>query len=218
MATTLRHKDGRKGAHLMQPYSKAPAILIAAIAIFLQLSLSLSFAQDAKEHDYLLLATNRTSTMETEMQEAAKQGYMFSGVMGGETSFGGNEVVVVMKRSMGDRNSRYDYRLLATTRTSTMQREMQESGDAGYVYRGQTVFDTTFGGDEAVVILERDNEQQMVTPYEYRLLATKRTSTMQDELREAGRAGFEFVGVTVSSTTFGGDEVVAILKRPIASK
>ena len=120
----------------MQPYSKAPAILIAAVAIFLQASLSLSFAQNAKEHDYLLLATNRTSTMETEMQEAAKQGYMFAGVMGGETSFGGNEVVVVMKRSMADRNSRYDYRLLATTRTSTMQREMQEAGDAGYVYKG----------------------------------------------------------------------------------
>ena len=202
----------------MPPYSKTAVKLLFTTSIFLQASLSLSFAQDAEERDYLLLATNRTSTMEAEMQEAAKQGYMFAGVMGGETSFGGNEVVVVMKRSMTHGNSRYDYRLLATTRTSTMQREMQEAGDAGYVYKGQTVFDTTFGGDEAVVILERDNEQQMVTPYEYRLLATKRTSTMQDELREAGRAGFEFVGVTVSSTTFGGDEVVAILKRPIASK
>ena len=155
--------------------------------------------------------------MEKEMQEAADQGYVFAGVMGGETSFGGNEVVVVMKRSTTDRTPRYDYRLLATTRTSTMQREIQNAGNAGYTYKGQTVFTTTFGGDEAVVILERDNEQQTVTPYEYRLLATKRPSTMQEELSEAGRAGFEFVGVPVSSTTFGGDEVVAILKRPVAS-
>ena len=191
--------------------------ITAQILSFVLLFSTPAFAQDTEDRDYLLLATNRTSTMETEMQEAAKQGYMFAGVMGGETSFGGNEVVVVMERSGTDRNPRYDYRLLATNRTSTMQKEIQEAGDAGYVYKGQTVFDTTFGGDEAVVILERDNEQQMVTPYEYRLLATKRTSTMQDELREAGRAGFEFVGVTVSSTTFGGDEVVAILKRPIAS-
>ena len=202
----------------MPPYSKTAVKLLFTTSIFLQASLSLSFAQDAEERDYLLLATNRTSTMEAEMQEAGKQGYMFAGVMGGETSFGGNEVVVVMKRSMTHGNSRYDYRLLATTRTSTMQHEIQEAGDAGYVYKGQTVFHTTFGGDEAVVILERDSEQQTVTPYEYQLLATNRTSTMQDELREAGRAGFEFVGVTVSSTTFGGDEVVAILKRPIASK
>ncbi len=201
----------------MPPYSKTAVKLLFTTSIFLQASLSLSFAQDAEERDYLLLATNRTSTMEAEMQEAAKQGYMFAGVMGGETSFGGNEVVVVMKRSMTHGNSRYDYRLLATTRTSTMQHEIQEAGDAGYAYKGLTVFHTTCGGDEAVVILERDSEQRNVTPYEYRLLATKRTSTMQDELREAGREGFEFVGVTVSSTTFGGDEVVAILKRPVAS-
>tara|TARA_B100000686_G_C16773352_1_gene966725 strand:+ start:1185 stop:1793 length:609 start_codon:yes stop_codon:yes gene_type:complete len=201
----------------MPTYAKTTLTLAATISIFLQFPFSSSSLQAAGQHDYLLLATNRTSTMETEMQEAAKQGYMFAGVMGGETSFGGNEVVVVMERSTTDRNPRYDYLLLATNRTSTMQKEMQEAGNAGYVYKGQTVFDTTFGGDEAVVILERDNEQRTVKPYEYRLLATKRTSTMQDELREAGREGFEFVGVTVSSTTFGGDEVVAILKRPVAS-
>lgn len=174
--------------------------------------------QPADQQNYLLLATNRTSTMQDEMQDAADQGYVFAGTMGGETSFGGQEVVVVMKRSeTASRNARYDYQLLATTRTSTMQREMQEAGDAGYVYKGQTVFATTFGGDEAVVILERDNEQVEVRPYEYRLLATNRTSTMQEELNEAGLDGFEFVGVTVSSTLFGGDEVVAILKRAIPS-
>ena len=201
----------------MSNYSKTTVMLAASISMFLQASSSSSFAQIADAYDYLLLATNRTSTMETEMQEAADQGYVFAGVMGGETSFGGNEVVVVMKRSGTDRNPRYDYRLLATNRTSTMQGEMQDAGNAGYVYKGQTVFDTTFGGDEAVVILERDKEQRSVTPYEYRLLATKRTSTMQEELSEAGLAGFKFIGVTVSSTTFGGDEVVAILKRPVSS-
>ena len=201
----------------MPTYSKTTVMLAASISMFLQASSSSSFAQIADAYDYLLLATNRTSTMETEMQEAADQGYVFAGVMGGETSFGGNEVVVVMKRSGTDRNPRYDYRLLATNRTSTMQGEMQDAGDAGYVYKGQTVFDTTFGGDEAVVILERDKEQRSVTRYEYRLLATKRTSTMQEELSEAGLAGFKFIGVTVSSTTFGGDEVVAILKRPVSS-
>jgi len=201
----------------MPTYSKTTVMLVASISMFLQASSSSSFAQIADAYEYLLLATNRTSTMETEMQEAADQGYVFAGVMGGETSFGGNEVVVVMKRSGTDRNPRYDYRLLATNRTSTMQGEMQDAGDAGYVYKGQTVFDTTFGGDEAVVILERDKEQRSVTPYEYRLLATKRTSTMQEELSEAGLAGFKFIGVTVSSTTFGGDEVVAILKRPVSS-
>ena len=136
----------------------------------------------------------------------------FVGVMGGDTSFGGSEVVVVMQR-LAHSTTRFDYRLLATTKTSTMQKELQEAGDAGFLYRSQTVFSTTFGGDEAVVILERDRDRLSPNAVEYRLLATTRTSTMQKELQDAGAAGFEFVGVTVASTAFGGDEVVAILKR-----
>ena len=165
-------------------------------------------------YDYLLLATNRTSTMQEEMQKASDSGYAFVGVMGGETSFGGSEVVVVMQREP-DSEPRFEYRLLATSRTSTMQREMQEAGDAGFEYRGQTVFGTTFGGDEPVVILERSRDSANGDLFEYRLLATKQTSTMQDELREAGLAGFNFVGVTIASTRFGGDEIVTILKRAV---
>ena len=141
--------------------------------------------------------------MQKEMQEASDLGYAFVGVMGGETSFGGSEVVVVMQREP-DSEPRFEYRLLATSKTSTMQREMQEAGDAGFEYRGQTVFGTTFGGDEPVVILERSRDSANGDLFEYRLLATKKTSTMQDELREAGLAGFDFVGVTIASTRFGG--------------
>ena len=174
----------------------------------------------AQEHppaeiDYLLLATNRTSTMQKEMQEAAEAGYGFAGLMGGTTSFGGSEVVVVMQR-LPESTPRFAYRILATSKTSTMQKELQEAGDAGFTYLEQTVFESTFGGKEAVVILERDNDLAP-RPFEYQLLATKKTSTMQKELSEAGAAGFQFVGVTVASTAFGGEEVVAILRRPIPS-
>ena len=198
-------------------FPSKPFVLIATISLLLQGAASLSLAQVTDTNDYLLLATNRTSTMQNEMQEAAAQGYVFIGLMGGETSFGGSEVVVVMKRLYTEETARYDYRLMATTKTSTMQKELQEAGDSGYVYKGQTVFETTFGGDEAVVILERDKDRVALPRYEYRLLATKRTATMQKELRGAGAVGFEFVGITVSSTTFGGDEIVAIMKRQVAS-
>ena len=166
------------------------------------------------EYDYLLLATNKTSTMQEEMQEASDSGYAFVGIMGGQTSFGGSEVVVVMQWEP-DSEPRFEYRLLATSRTSTMQAEMQEAGDAGFEYRGQTVFSTTFGGDESVVILERSRDFANGDLFEYRLLSTKKTSTMQDELREAGLAGFDFVEVTIASTRFGGDEIVTILKRAV---
>lgn len=162
--------------------------------------------------EYRVLATSKTSTMQKEMQEAAEAGFRFGGVMGGETSFGGSEVVVVMTRTPSA-GARFDYRLLASNKTSTMQKELQEAGDAGFEYKGQTVFKSTFGGKEVVVILERDPSRPQGVRYEYRLLATKKTSTMQKELLEAGEQGFEFVGLTVAETLVGGNETVSILRR-----
>ena len=162
--------------------------------------------------EYRVLATNKTSTMQKEMQESAEAGFRFGDVMGGDTAFGGSEVVVIMVRD--GQPGRFDYRLLATKKTSTMQKEMQEAGDAGYEYRGQTVFKSTFGGKEVVAILEKVPDATIVR-YEYRLLATKKTSTMQKELGEAGDQGFGFVGLTVAKTLVGGDEVVAILRRQL---
>lgn len=110
-------------------------------------------------------------------------------------------------------DGQFDDRLLATSKTSTMQKELQEAGDAGFEYRGQTVFKSGFGGKEVVAILERMRDLKVPQRFEYRLLATKKTSTMQKELQEAGEQGFEFVGLTVAKTLMGGDEVVSILRR-----
>jgi hypothetical protein len=167
----------------------------------------------AQSVDYRVIATNKTSTSEKEMNEAADAGFRFGGTMGGETSFGGSEVVTIMHRIPDSEKGRFGYKLLATSKTSTMQKEMQEAGDAGYEYKGQTIFKSSFGGKEVVVILELDRSIKSRPAFEYRLLATKKTSTMQKELLEAGNAGFEFVGVTVAETAMGGNEVVSILRR-----
>lgn len=165
------------------------------------------------EFEYKLLATNRTSTMEKEINEAAGAGYHFAEVISGATFFGGSEALVVMVRSKdGNHKQRYEYKLLATSKTSTMQKEIQEAGDAGFEHRGQSVFKKTFG-TEVIVILERDRD---ATPklWEYKLLATKKTSTMQKEIMEAAAAGYQFVGFSSGETAFGGDEVVTIMRRP----
>jgi hypothetical protein len=170
-------------------------------------------AQKPSAVEYRVLATSKTSTMQKEMQEAAESGFRFGDVMGGDTAFGGSEVVVIMVRD-GSRG-KFDYRLLATSKTSTMQKEMQEAGDAGFEYRGQTVFKSSFGGKEVVAILERIPDAKATDRYEYRLVSTKKTSTMQKELGEAGAEGFGFVGMSVAKTLVGGDEVVAILRRKL---
>jgi hypothetical protein len=165
------------------------------------------------QREFRLLATNKTSTMQKEMNAAADAGFHFEGTMGGETSFGGSEVVVIMSRDPAAPKKRYEYKLLATSKTSTMQKELQQAGNAGFEFKGQSVYSSTFGGKEVVVILERDAEAKIMQ-WEYKLLATKKTSTMQRELNEAGAEGFIFVGVTVGDTLIGGNEVVSILRRP----
>lgn len=171
-----------------------------------------TFALAQEATSYRVLATNKTSTMQKEMQEAAEAGYRFAAVMGGETSFGGKEVVVLMQKS--GTGATYEYRLLATNKTSTMQKELQEASDAGFEYVGQTVFESLFGGKEVACILERHRE---ATPeagrYEYKLIATKKTSTLQKELQEIGDQGFAAIGMTVGQTAIGGGELVVITRR-----
>lgn len=161
---------------------------------------------------YKLLATSKTSTMQKELNQLADQGFRFEGVSGGETSFGGSEVLAIMSKAP-DQKGTYKYILLATSKTGTMQKELQEAGDNGYEYRGQVVFKTFIGGDEVVTILEKDPMRTDMTRYEYKLYATKKTSTMEKELNEAGDAGYSFVGVTVGKTFIGGSEVVVITRK-----
>lgn len=161
---------------------------------------------------FKVLATNRTATMEKEMNDAAKGGLRFGAVMGGDTAGGGKEVVVVMKRPEST-GATYQYRLLATNKTSTMKRELQDAADAGYTYVGQTVFESMFGGREVVCILEREDGKRGDAGYEYELLATNRTGTMDKELQRMAADGYELVGLTVGQTALGGAELVTILRR-----
>ena len=121
------------------------------------LTLSAAFPATGAEgrHEYKLLATSKTSTMEKELNQAAAAGFRFEGVMGGETSFGGKEVVSILGRPVGGGEGGLEYKLLATNKTSTMQKELSEVAEAAFVFKGVTVGQTAFGGREVVVITER---------------------------------------------------------------
>jgi hypothetical protein len=187
------------------------SVLAAALCVPASTASSQTQNAPAIGIEYKVIATLKTSTMEKELNEAAELGFRYDAVMGGETAFGGNEVVVVMSRSTGAKG-RYAYRLLATSKTSTMQKELQQAAEAGYEYRGQTIFNSAFGGDEVVCILERDGDAPRRTS-DYRLVATSKTSTLQKELAQIGAAGYQIVGMTVGKTATGGNELVAITRR-----
>src|SRR4051812_776574 len=78
------------------------------------------------------------------------------------------------------------YKVLATSKTSTMQKEMQEAGSAGYRFIAVMGGETALGGKEVVVLMEKRGDDR--TRYEYRLLATNKTSTLQKELQDAADA------------------------------
>jgi hypothetical protein len=183
---------------------------VTRFALAVVLSVFVSAPAFAQAVDYKVLATSKTSTMEKEMNEAGAMGYKFMAVMGGETAIGGKEVVVLMQKG-GDVTGKFRYKLLATSRTSTMQKEMNDAALDGYDYVGQTVFESLFGGEEVVSIVERGAATE--SEYVYKLIATSKTSTLQKEANDIGRDGFQALGMTVGKTALGGSELVVIARK-----
>src|SRR6266545_7465947 len=64
------------------------------------------------------------------------------------------------------------YKLLATTKTSTMEEELNEAAAQGY----RILVGSPTSGKEMAIFLERGASPN--DPYKYRLLATTRTGTM----------------------------------------
>lgn len=175
-------------------------------------------AQSADFVDYRVAATTRTGTMERELNHYARDGFFLTSVMGGETEFGGNELVAIVERRSGEQSPpSYDYIVLATSRTGTMDKEMRDAARRGFVFAGLTVYESAFGGDEVVIVMER-NLDYLDAFCEYELLATNRTSTMEDELVDYSDKGFRVLDMAVSRTTFGGQELVVVTERCSAAQ
>ena len=109
-----------------------------------------------------------------------------------------------------------DYRVLATSKTSTMEKEMNEAGAAGYRFAAVMGGDTAAGGQEVVVLMQKTARGDAAGQYRYQLLATSRTSTMQTEMTAAAMDGYDYVGQTVFQSMLGGEEVVSIVERGAA--
>lgn len=106
------------------------------------------------------------------------------------------------------------YLLLATSRTSTMQKELDQAAAAGYRVQASA------GGAEMVVLLEK--AATAGENYRYLLLATTRTSTMQKELNDAAAEGFRLMPRNIvakreafsSGTDPSGFEIVLLMEKP----
>ncbi len=165
---------------------------LSVLILLLLVTFGICFGQgdQSVNQQYKLLATIKTSTMQKEIDETAAQGYRI--LVGSPTS--GTEMALFLSRD-GTVKDPYKYRLLATTRTGTMQKELNELADGGYRLIPSTMIakPQTFGGIEIVMIMERP--PVVKKQYEYKLLATNRTGTLQKEVTEATEAGFMIIGM-----------------------
>lgn len=105
-------------------------------------------------------------------------------------------VLIVIASAVPARAQEDRYLLLAASRTSTLQDEIN-----GAVERGFRVVAASRTDDaEALVALERTTET-----YTYRVIATTRTGTLQREIADAAAVGFRVVPRTVTTKrTIGG--------------
>jgi len=162
--------------------------------ILIALLFSLTPVLSAQDPDptlrYFLLATTKTSTMEKELSQAAAQG--FKVLVGSPTA--GAEMALLLER-VAQPPDTYTYKLLATTRTSTMQKELDTATPMGFRLIPTTMISKKpiIGPEEVVVILERPPKAEK--RYTYKLLATSKTSTLQKEIVDALADGYVLAGM-----------------------
>lgn len=162
-----------------------PLILLTAVLAAAQGKLKID-----PESNYLLLSTVKTSTMQKELEEASAQGFR---IISSASSCGQSEMVLFLERVTKAPDT-YKYKLLATTRTSTMEKELNQVAREGFRLLPRTITAKEgFLTNEIVSVLEQSPKSSK--RYEYRLLATSRTSTLQKEVSQAETDGFVLVGL-----------------------
>lgn len=188
-----------EGVITMRP---KPSSLYVALILQLLLPVFLAAELDLTQQ-YVLLATKKTSTMQKELNQTAAAGYRV--ITGSRTS--GTEMALLLEK-VAKPPATYEYLLLATTNTSTMQKELNEAAARGFRLLPDTMMqkEQMLGPMEIVMILEKPPGEAV--RYEYLLLATTRTSTMQKEIMAGTEGNFRIVGMVSR------DEHVVIMERP----
>jgi hypothetical protein len=118
---------------------------------------------------------------------------------------------LAMAAAAADR--KLDYQVLSTSRTSTMERELNSAAASGYRFFKVTNGRNAFGGQELIVVTVKDLNGSVSEARKYRLLTAARTSTLQKKLQQFADDGYQYLDQTTFVNALGGKEVVVILER-----
>jgi hypothetical protein len=168
-------------------------------------------ADDTIARDYVVHSTVRTSSLQHDLNQSAANGYELVAI----STYGAHNVLMEKHLSEPPPDPQR-YLLLATTRTSTMQKEINQAAEAGYTIIAGS------GGEELIIIMERAPRPAP----EYLLLATVRATTLEKEINQAAARGFQPIPRTLLATIkqrnkysfdFGSDEVCIIMEKSTQS-
>ncbi|CAN5354069.1 hypothetical protein BH10ACI1_BH10ACI1_17290 [soil metagenome] len=180
------------------------------LLLFLILSFSIfAFSQDKVQIDddqtYLVLSTKRIQTMEKELDEVAAKGFRV--LYSAPTQQ--YDMSILLNRVSEPTNAPYSYKVLATSRIKTMEKEMNDLAKQGYQLLPRTIiFKQGFITAELVMLMERAPNSRKT--YEYKLVQGRKEVKIHKEIEEAGAQGF----VPVTMIIIG--ENVVVMEKEIA--
>ena len=145
---------------------------------------------------YLLLSTTKTSTMEEELTEAAGQGFQVL-----QAASSGVGILLLLERSAKPPET-YRYKVLATVKIDTMYTELGDIAKEGYRLLPRTIMTKRkmIGPPELLCILEKEPGAGDKQRYEYEVLGTSKTSTLEKEILESRQKDFSIVGLTTAKS------------------
>jgi hypothetical protein len=180
----------------MFPIRAALAIFTLApfIAVHSQtIDQSVSNRKNAPE--FRVISTGKLVTFEKELGELAGQGFRLEKILESFTIF--YQAAVLSRGPVAEgASARYEYKLLATRRASTLEKELELAANEGYEIRGAMSAGKPYIGSEVVLILERrvgDRDRK----FHYRILAspTDKDDKVNDNLQKAVSEGYRPVKV-----------------------
>jgi hypothetical protein len=145
------------------------------------------------EQQYLVLEVTKLSTLEEELNSAAKQGFQ---LIMSTTSDNGARVQALMQR-VATPPDVFQYRMVATFSTKTGDKEMNAAAAEGFravphtsmVKKGMTIFNVN-----NVVVMEKTPKSPQT--FDYLTITAVRTATFHKELKSAVDQGWKVIDMT----------------------
>lgn len=181
--------------------------LMSAMTIFVSAqSKPADLVKVEDDQSYLVLSTKKLSTMEKELDEAAAKGFRV--LYGAPTQQ--FDMALFLKRNDANETP-YNYKIMATIRLKTMEKELNEFAAQGYRLLPRTlVFKQGFLTAEMVMLMERAPNSGKA--YEYKLVNAGKETKLHTKIDASIADGF----APVTMITIG--EHIVVMEKESALK